>query len=59
MQGDPRLRRTAGARLVAGDATLLGELASNLLDNAIRHGGPGQQVTLSLAAATAPFACMC
>ncbi len=36
--------------MVAGDATLLGELASNLLDNAIRHGGPGQEVTLALAA---------
>jgi two-component system sensor histidine kinase TctE len=36
--------------LVEGDPTLLGELASNLLDNAIRHGGPGQQVTLSLGA---------
>lgn len=35
--------------MVEGDATLLGELTSNLLDNAIRHGGPGQQVTIGLA----------
>jgi two-component system, OmpR family, sensor histidine kinase TctE len=36
--------------LVVGDAALLGDLVSNLLDNAIRHGGPGQEVTLGLSA---------
>ncbi|MFO1150500.1 MAG: sensor histidine kinase N-terminal domain-containing protein [Alsobacter sp.] len=38
---------------VTGDAALLGEMVSNLLDNAIRHGGPRQEVTLGISASDA------
>ncbi len=40
--------------MVAGHAGLLGELMSNLIDNALRYCGPRSRVTLSIEAAPAP-----
>ncbi len=40
--------------MVAGNAGLLGELMSNLIDNALRYSGPRSRVTLSVEAAPAP-----
>ncbi len=40
--------------IVSGNAGLLGELMSNLIDNALRYGGPSSRVTLSVTAAPAP-----
>lgn len=40
--------------IVSGNAGLLGELMSNLIDNALRYCGPQSRVTLSVAAAPAP-----
>jgi two-component system sensor histidine kinase TctE len=39
---------------LAGDETLLRELLNNLLDNAIRYGGPGGQINVRLEAASQP-----
>jgi len=40
--------------IVAGNPGLLGELMSNLIDNALRYCGPRSRVTLSVAATPAP-----
>ncbi len=40
--------------MVAGHAGLLGELMSNLIDNALRYGGPRCRVTLSVEAVPVP-----
>jgi len=40
--------------MVSGNAGLLGELMSNLIDNALRYSGPTSRVTLSVAAVPAP-----
>lgn len=40
--------------IVSGNAGLLGELMSNLIDNALRYSGPTSRVTLSVVAAPAP-----
>ena len=40
--------------VVAGNAGLLGELMSNLIDNALRYCGPASRVTLSVAAVPLP-----
>ncbi|HEY2590028.1 MAG TPA: ATP-binding protein, partial [Steroidobacteraceae bacterium] len=40
--------------IVSGNAGLLGELMSNLIDNALRYSGPACRVTLSVAAAPLP-----
>ena len=40
--------------VVAGNAGLLGELMSNLIDNALRYAGPSSHVTVSVEASPAP-----
>jgi len=40
--------------VVAGNAGLLGELISNLIDNALRYSGPASRVTVSVEATPAP-----
>lgn len=40
--------------MVSGNAGLLGELMSNLIDNALRYSGPASRVTLSVAAGPSP-----
>ncbi|MGH8218679.1 MAG: sensor histidine kinase N-terminal domain-containing protein [Steroidobacteraceae bacterium] len=43
-----------GPVIVSGNAGLLGELMSNLIDNALRYCGPASRVTLSVTAAPRP-----
>ncbi len=43
------------ALTVAAEPVLLAELVRNLLDNALRHAGPGAEVTLRTGAAPAPW----
>jgi signal transduction histidine kinase len=43
-----------GPVIVSGNAGLLGELMSNLIDNALRYCGPASRVTLSVAAVPLP-----
>ena len=44
------LRDTAqGRATVLGDRSLLGQLLSNLIENAIRHAGPAPQITVEVA----------
>ena len=40
--------------VVRANAHLLGELISNLIDNALRYAGPGSRITLSVASSPAP-----
>lgn len=44
--------------LVSGNAGLLGEMVSNLIDNALRYCGPRSRVTLSVETAPAPALCV-
>jgi hypothetical protein len=44
------VRAELGEALVAGDATLLGRMAANVVDNAVRYNEPGGSITLRTAA---------
>jgi signal transduction histidine kinase len=47
---DLRLERAGGGAWVHGDATLLAQMAGNLIDNAIRHNEPGGWIRAETAA---------
>ncbi|WP_321576182.1 MULTISPECIES: ATP-binding protein [Ramlibacter] len=49
-QGQVLSLEAAGPVTMQGDATLLGLLLRNLVDNAVRHAGPGAQVVVTVEA---------